>query len=67
VRLVDQNGDVIWSTTQESNGRKFRSAMADVAEKIVRQLAEQTRKMREAAAEARNRATAAAVNTISSR
>jgi hypothetical protein len=67
VRLVDQNGDVIWSTTQESNGGKFRSAMADVAEKIVRQLAEQTRKMREAAAEARNRATAAAVNTISSR
>ncbi|HEU5022924.1 MAG TPA: hypothetical protein VFT60_13580, partial [Bryobacteraceae bacterium] len=31
VRLVDKNGDVIWSTTQESGGGKFRSAMADVA------------------------------------
>lgn len=55
VRLVDKNGDVIWSTTQESSGGKFRSAMADVADKIVRQLAEETRKMRDAATEARNR------------
>jgi hypothetical protein len=55
VRLVDKNGDVIWSTTQESSGGKFRSAMADVADKIVRQLAEATRKMRDAATEARNR------------
>ena len=34
VRLVDAEGDVIWSTTQESNGAKFRGAMADVADKI---------------------------------
>ncbi|HVV47490.1 MAG TPA: hypothetical protein VHC72_19905 [Bryobacteraceae bacterium] len=57
VRLVDKNGDVIWSTTQESAGGKFRSAMADVADKIVRQLAEETQKMRDAATEARNKST----------
>ncbi len=67
VRLVGKNGDVIWSTTQESAGGKFRSAMADVADKIVRQLAEETRKMRDAAAEARNRTAPAAANTASSR
>ena len=38
VRLVDRNGDVIWSTTQESNGGKFRGASADVADRITRQL-----------------------------
>ena len=51
VRLVTKDGAVIWSTTQESNGGKFRSAtMADVADKIVRQLADETRKMRDLAA-----------------
>lgn len=39
VRLVNREGDVIWSTIQESQGAKFRSAAADVAEKIGRQLA----------------------------
>jgi hypothetical protein len=38
VRLVSKDGDVIWSTTQESQGAKFRSASADVAEKITRRL-----------------------------
>lgn len=38
VRLCNQNGDVLWSTTQESLGAKFRGAGADVAEKIARQL-----------------------------
>lgn len=38
VRIVNKDGDVIWSTTQESNGAKFRSASADVAEKISHQL-----------------------------
>jgi hypothetical protein len=38
VRLVNKDGDVIWSTTQESTGAKFRGASADVAEKITRQL-----------------------------
>ncbi len=38
VRLVNKDGDVIWSTTQESTGAKFRGASADVAEKITRAL-----------------------------
>lgn len=40
VRLVNREGDVIWSTTQESSGAKFRGANADVAEKVTRQLTE---------------------------
>ncbi len=40
VRLVNKEGDVIWSTTQESTGGKFRGASADVAEKITRCLKE---------------------------
>jgi hypothetical protein len=48
LRLVDADGDVIWSTTQESGGGKFQGAMADVADKVARQLAEDTRKSREA-------------------
>jgi hypothetical protein len=38
VRLVNRDGDVIWSTTQESKGAKFRGASADVADKVIRQL-----------------------------
>ena len=38
VRLVSKDGDVIWATTQESLGGKFRGASADVADKITRQL-----------------------------
>ena len=38
VRLVNKDGDVIWSTTQESMSGKFRGASADVADKITRQL-----------------------------
>ena len=40
VRLVSKDGDVIWSTTQESLGGKFRGASADVADKVVKQLLE---------------------------
>lgn len=50
IRLVDTEGDVIWSTTQESSGGKFRGAMADVADKIVRQLTADARKARQPAA-----------------
>jgi hypothetical protein len=38
VRLVNKEGDVIWTTTQESMGAKFRGASADVADKVVKQL-----------------------------
>lgn len=38
VRLCTKDGDVLWSTTQQSDGAKFRNASADVAFKIARQL-----------------------------
>ncbi|MCW5978773.1 MAG: hypothetical protein KIT09_11880 [Bryobacteraceae bacterium] len=38
IRLVNKDGDVIWSTVQESRGAKFRGASADVAERITKQL-----------------------------
>lgn len=38
VRLVSKAGDVLWSTTQESNGAKFHGASADVADRIAKQL-----------------------------
>lgn len=38
VRLVNQDGDVIWTSTQESKGAKFKGASADVADKVVKQL-----------------------------
>ena len=48
VRLVNKDGDVIWSTTQESGGAKFRGASADVAEKITRQLSADVDRLRKA-------------------
>ncbi len=38
LRLCNKDGDVLWSTTQESPGAKFRGASADVAVKVARQL-----------------------------
>ena len=46
IRLVNREGDVIWSTTQESKGAKFRGASADVAEKAVKQLVSDLEKAR---------------------
>jgi hypothetical protein len=46
VRLVNKDGDVIWSTTQESTGARFRGASADVAEKIARQLVDDVARVR---------------------
>ena len=46
VRLVNKEGDVIWSTEQESTGAKFRGASADVADKIMTKLAEDFNKAR---------------------
>jgi hypothetical protein len=40
IRLVTKDGDVIWSTIQESMGGKFRGSSADVAEKVTRKLME---------------------------
>ncbi|MCX6624094.1 MAG: hypothetical protein NTY38_24130 [Acidobacteria bacterium] len=50
VRLVSKDGDVIWSTSQESLGAKFRGASADVADKITRQLVEDFARARRLAA-----------------
>ena len=48
VRIVLKNGDVIWSTTQESTGGKFRGASADVADKVARQLSADLDRLRRA-------------------
>jgi hypothetical protein len=44
VRLVNRDGDIVWSTTQESQGAKFKSAAADVADKVMRQLVQDYQK-----------------------
>ena len=46
LRLCNRDGDVIWSTTQESQGAKFRGASADVAAKVAKQLALDTERAR---------------------
>ncbi|HML17039.1 MAG TPA: hypothetical protein VK419_08430 [Bryobacteraceae bacterium] len=46
VRLVNKDGDVVWSTTQESNGARFHGASADVADKIARALADDYNRLR---------------------
>lgn len=38
VRLVNKDGDIIWSATAESLGGKFLGASADVADKIAKRL-----------------------------
>jgi hypothetical protein len=40
VRLVNKDGDVIWSATEESTGGRFRGASAEVADKITGKLAD---------------------------
>jgi hypothetical protein len=54
VRLCNRDGDVLWSTTQESTGAKFRGASADVAAKIARQLTLDIDKARRSTAAPRN-------------
>jgi curli biogenesis system outer membrane secretion channel CsgG len=51
VRLVNTDGDVIWTTTQESNGAKFKGASADVADKIAKQLVRDAEKAEKATAD----------------
>lgn len=50
VRLVNKDGDVLWLTTQESNGAKFHGASADVAEKIAKQLMAEYERVRKSGA-----------------
>lgn len=49
LRLVNRDGDVIWSTTQESSGGKFRGASEDVAARVARQVREDFASERQAA------------------
>jgi hypothetical protein len=44
VRMVNRDGDVIWSGTAESQGGKFLGASADVADRIAKDLAEDYRR-----------------------
>ncbi len=46
VRLVNRDGDVLWATSQESRGAKFRGSSADVADKIAHDLASEMRRAR---------------------
>ena len=43
VRLMAADGDLIWATTQESKGGKFKGASADAAERVVKQLLSESR------------------------
>jgi curli biogenesis system outer membrane secretion channel CsgG len=49
VRLVNSDGDVIWTSTQESRGAKYKGASADVADKCVKQLLHDVEKLERAA------------------
>ena len=50
VRLVNREGDVIWSATRESQGGKFLGASADVADRLVKQLTQDVARMRSSSA-----------------
>jgi hypothetical protein len=49
VRLVLRSGEVVWSTTQESSGAKYRGPAADVAEKVAKELQRAHARAREGA------------------
>lgn len=38
---MTSEGDVVWSTTQESRGGKYKGAEADAAEKVAKELLRQ--------------------------
>jgi curli biogenesis system outer membrane secretion channel CsgG len=45
IRLVNSDGDVIWTSTQESKGAKYKGSSADVADKCVKQLLRDVEKL----------------------
>jgi curli biogenesis system outer membrane secretion channel CsgG len=45
IRLVSPDGDVIWTTTQESKGAKYKGSSADVADQCVKQLVKDVSKL----------------------
>jgi curli biogenesis system outer membrane secretion channel CsgG len=48
IRLVDPEGDVIWTSTQESKGAKYKGSSADVADKCIKQLLRDVEKLEHA-------------------
>ena len=46
VRLVLRDGTVVWASSHESNGAKFKGAAADVADKVAEDLARAVREAR---------------------
>jgi curli biogenesis system outer membrane secretion channel CsgG len=50
VRLVDPNGDVIWTSTQESRGAKYKGSSADAADKCVKQLVHDVERLKNSSA-----------------
>jgi curli biogenesis system outer membrane secretion channel CsgG len=50
IRLVNLDGDVIWTSTQESKGAKYKGSSADVADKCVKQLVRDVEKLESAGA-----------------
>jgi hypothetical protein len=55
VRLVNKDGDLIWSATKESSGAKFRGAASDVTDKVVKQLIDDYQQARKPSAVSLNR------------
>jgi hypothetical protein len=53
VRLISPDGDVVWSTAQESRGAKYKGATADVADKVVKQLIRDLDRLTKATAESK--------------
>lgn len=45
IRLVDPDGDVVWTSTQESKGAKYKGSSADAADKCVKQLLRDVEKL----------------------
>jgi len=62
VRLVNKDGDVIWSATAESFGGKFLGASADVADKIAKRLVTDYKAAKQLAAEPAKTPVVAAVS-----
>ncbi len=52
IRLVNPDGDVIWTATQESKGAKYKGASADAADMCVKQLLRDVAKAEAAASAA---------------
>ena len=45
VRLVNPDGGVIWTSTQESKGAKYKGSSADVADTCIKQLLRDVEKL----------------------